>query len=142
MIRHSKKDLGTFNFLEHTADIKVEVKATSLECLLETCILALSNYMARGKRISRVIKKKVLIEGNDLPSILYRLLDEMIFLADAQQFVVGTIKVAKTPSGITAELWGDKTRNYTLTQVKAATYAEMILGQTKKGWKAQFVLDV
>lgn len=142
MIQHSKKGSGTFKLLEHTADIKMEVNAASLERLLETCVLALSNYMARGKRISRVIKKKVLIEGSDLPSILYRLLDEMIFLADVQQFVVGTVTVAKTPRGITAELWGDRTKNYTLTQVKAATYAEMTLGQTKKGWRAQFVLDV
>ena len=45
-------------------------------------------------------------------------------------------------NNLKAELFGDDTKNYHLTQIKAATYAEIEIKKTKSDWEAIVVLDV
>jgi len=131
-----------FEFLEHTADIKIRAQGKTVNEVFENCALAISNFLSRGKPIKAKIKKKIKIEGTDDESLLYSFLDELVFLLDAENFVVAKASVKIKGSKLEATLSGDKAKNYDLDHIKAATYAEMYVKKTKSGFEAQFVMDV
>lgn len=135
----AKKDIL---FLEHTADIKVQVRASSESKLFARCAEALSSYMVRNVAVKKKKKKEFVIGGIDRYALLYKMLDEIIYLADAEGFISSSAETSFSEKGIRVQLKGDDSKQYTLTQVKAATYAEMEIKKEGSGWKAQFVLDV
>ena len=132
-----------FEFLEHTADIKFKAYGKTLNEVYESCALAFSESIARGKKIKSKKKKKIEVLGNDKEAMLYSFIEELIYLLDADDFVVAKTKVSIKGKKLNAEIFGDDSKNYKeLDHVKAATYAEMYVKKTSKGWEAQMVLDV
>lgn len=137
-----------YKFLEHTADIKFRAYGKSLNELFENCALAVSDTLSRGGKIKTIKKKKITVKGNDNESLLYNFLEELIYLLDAEDFVVSKakVKIKEEIKGkkLQAEIYGDDTKNYKdLDHIKAATYAEMYIKKRKDGkFEAQVVLDV
>ncbi len=133
-----------FRFLEHTADIKFKAWGRTKEKAFESSVLAFSSYVARGQKINPVKKKALKIEGRDSESLLYRLMDELIYLVDSDNFIVSKAEIKIKGNKLEAVLFGDDVKKYKgLDHVKAATYAEMHINQLKGGiWEAQVVLDV
>ena len=132
-----------FKFLEHTADIKFLARGRTLNEVFENCVLAFSNYVSRGGKIKSPLKKIIKLGGEDNESLLYQLMDALIYLIDAEDFVASKAKVKISGKKLEAVVHGDKTSSYRgLDHVKAATYAEMHVKQLKAGWEAQVVLDV
>jgi len=133
-----------FEFLEHTADIKIRIYGKSIEEIFENAVLALSNYISRGQKIKSKIVKKIKVNGADMENLLLNFLDETIYLFDARNFIISKAKVRIKDKKLDVELFGDRASNYKeLDQVKAATYHEMYIKKLKAGrWEAQFVIDV
>ena len=136
-----------YKFLEHTADIKFRAYGKNINEIFENCALAVSHLFGRGRKIKSIKIKKVKLECQDNESLLYNFLDELIYLLDAENFVVSRAKVKIKEDGkkkLEAGIYGDDASNYKdLDQIKAATYAEMYIKQKSKGnWEAQVVLDV
>jgi SHS2 domain-containing protein len=137
----------TFEFLEHTADIKFRARGSTLNGAFAEAAHAFSYYVSRGKKIQMKKKKKFSLEAIDYGNLLYNFLDELIYLIDAEHFIVGkaTVKIDETssPMKLTAVLEGDDTSHYSdLDSVKAATYAEMSIREIADEWEVQAVLDV
>ena len=84
------------------------------------------------------------IKGKDNEEILYKFIDELIYLLDAKNFIVAKVKVKIKNNNLEAEVYGDNASKYKdLDHIKAATYSEMYIKQKKdKTWEAQVVLDV
>ena len=83
------------------------------------------------------------MSGNDLESLFYKFLDELIYLLDAENFITAKAKVTLRGYNLHAEIFGDSASNYkNLDHIKAATYAEMYIKKTEDGFEAQAVLDV
>ena len=133
-----------FEFLEHTADIKFRVYGKSLKEIFSNCSLAISHIISRGKNIKAVKKKEFTVSGKDNESLLYNFIDELIYLLDAENFVVSKIDVELLEGKLKAIVFGDDASRYKdLDSIKAATYAEMYVRVVKKGkWEAQVVVDV
>lgn len=133
-----------FEFLEHTADIKFRAFGKSKDEVFESCALALSNIISRGQKIEEKKKKMINVKGKDDENLLYNFLEELIYLLDAESFIVSRTRVKVGKGKLSAEIWGDIVEEYNdLDHVKAATYAEMYIKEIKKGkWEAQVVLDV
>ena len=132
-----------FRFLEHTADIKFKAYGKTLNEAFENVILAVSDYLGKGNNIEAVKRKKIKVEGDDEKSLLYNFVDELIYLVDAERFIVSGGKVKIKDGKLEGELWGDDVKNYKgLDHIKAATYAEMEIKKEKKGWMIQCVVDV
>ncbi len=132
----------TITFLEHTADIKFKVVGDSKKKVFEESVRAFSHYLTGGKRVKKEQKKNITIEATDTGELLYKLLDELIYFVDAESFIASSAKVSFTSKGITALIEGDRTDRYEISQVKAATYAEMYVKKKGSNWEAQVVLDV
>ena len=134
-----------YKFLEHTADVKFQAFGKSLEEVFENSVLAVSEVLSHGKKIKPVKVKKVKIEGGDNENFLYNLIEEVIYLLDAEGFIVSKAKINfdETTRSMEAEFHGDDSRNYKeLDQIKSVTYNEMFVKNEKGKWSVQVVLDV
>lgn len=133
----------TFQFLPHTADIKIVARARTKPLLFNECARALCSYVSDGKRIVPRQKKRIVIEGDDDASLLYQFLDELISLLDSARFLTVRADVTFTGATLHATCYGIRIpRESTFRHVKAATYAEMKIAKMNGDWKAQVVLDV
>ena len=133
-----------YKFLEHTADIKFLVYGRTLAEIFENSVLAVLDYISRGQKIKTTKGKIIDVSGNDLESLFYNFLDELIYLIDAENFITVKAKVTIRGYNLHAELFGDNTKSYKdLDHIKAATYSEMYIKKLPDGnLEAQAVMDV
>jgi SHS2 domain-containing protein len=133
-----------FKFLEHTADVKFLAFGKDKEEVFENSALALKEVICGKTKIKEEKEKKIRVEGNDLESLLYIFLEEIIYLLDGENFIISGIKNLKINGFVlNATIKGDETKNYHFTnKVKAITYNDMLIEQDKGKWTVQAVLDV
>ena len=131
-----------YEFLEHTADIKLKLYGSTLQEIFENSISAVAEYMSEGKKISPSKGKVIDVSGDDEKSLLLNFIDELLYLVDAENFIALKGSVLLRGNNLHAELFGDSTQKHNLKHIKAATFAEMLIKKEKSGWIAQLVLDV
>jgi SHS2 domain-containing protein len=141
-----------FIFLEHTADVKFEASGKTVEEAFENSALALKQTICPGIKVIGKKKKIVSIKKKDLESLLYGFLEEILYLLDAENFLMGEItKIKIDKFSLKATILGDDASEYEFTNsVKAITYNDMTItkekisdyGRHKDLWKIQAVLDV
>ena len=135
-----------YKFLEHTADVKFRAYGYSVEEAFLNSALAMNETIKGKIKIGEKIKKKIISEGRDLPSLLYNFLEEFLYLLDARGFLMSrieSIKINLRRFTLEAEVSGDYSKNYKFSNnVKAVTYNEMFVRKEKNEWICQAVLDV
>lgn len=132
-----------FKLLEHTADIKFQAFGKNLEKTFENSALALKEIMFGKIKVKEKIRKKFQIQGKDNLSLLYKFLEEFLFLLDAENFIFEKVKVKIKKNKLEAEISGDKSENYKFTNdVKAITYNQMKVEKLKDKFFTQVVVDV
>ena len=134
-----------FKFLEHTADIKFQAFGKDLNECFENSALAISDYLSRGEKIKSKVKKEIEVKGVDLKSLLYNFLEEIVYLLDAEHFILSKakVKISRDKKSLKAEISGDSADNYEdLDHIKAATYAEMKVEKLNGKCMVQAVMDV
>ena len=116
-----------FEILEHTADGKFRAYGKNLNEAFSNAAIAMFSLMTNIKKVKGKTKKKIIVEGIDLKSLLYKFLEELLFLFDSQGFLLKEVKSLKINKyKLTAEIIGDKAKNYEIFgDVKAVTYNEM-----------------
>lgn len=135
-----------FEFIEHTADVKFKAYGKTITESFENSLLAFSEVLSRGEKVESLKKKNIEIKGKDYEELLYNLIEELIYLSDAENFISSNSKLEiieneeKILKGI---IYGDDSGKYSeLDHVKAATYAEMHVKNLGDYWECQAVLDV
>ena len=132
-----------FEFLEHTADIKFKAYGRNLNKIFENVALAISEILSRSDEVKGRIVKKFELDGKDNESLLYGFIDELIYLLDADNFIISKAKVNILGNKLRAKIYGDDALRYKgLDHIKAATYSEMYIKKIKDKWEAQVVVDV
>lgn len=137
-----------YKFLEHTADVKIEVAEKTLEKAFVSSALALKEVMSDNASIKPKIKKEIKIKSENNESLLYDFLEQFLYLFDARDFIlskINKIKITKSKDKLilTAIALGDKASRYKFTNdVKAITYNEMFIKKQKNKTTIVFVLDV
>ena len=134
-----------YKFLPHTADVKFRAYGRNLEEQFSNAALATTSVMFDPEQIEPNEEKKVSVTGKDKEALLYNWLEEIIYLCDAEFFILHEVKDAKieeTAKGfkITGVFVGDKYKEKYKrhTGVKAVTYSEMEITDEY----VQVVLDV
>jgi len=133
-----------FKFLEHTADVKFQAFGKNAEEVFENSALAFKETICGKKKIKGVEEIKVTAKGKDYEKLLYNFLEEILYLLDAENFLISKIKKIKIKgSKLIATISGDKASKYRFTNnVKAVTYNEMFIKKEKGRWISQVVVDV
>lgn len=140
--------MKSYKFLEHTADAKFRAYGKSLEGAFMNSAYAMLSLMYDVEQVAALKIKKIEVRGKDKENLLYNFLEEMLFLQDAERFVmhefVRPIKIIEVQDGfkISAELIGDNIKEeYEISPVvKAVTYNEMKISE--KPLFVQVVVDI
>ncbi|MEK6884691.1 MAG: archease [Nanoarchaeota archaeon] len=135
-----------FIFLPHTADVKFQAYGKTLEESFKNSALATAKAMFKGK-VKEKKRKKIKAKGNDFENLLYNFLDEIVYLFDAENFLLSQVKKMKINNKqgfkLEAELIGDNSENYDINEhVKSVTYHDMFVKKEKNKYVVQVVLDV
>jgi len=131
-----------------TADAAFDAFGKTAEKLFENAALATSEIMVDFKTLKTKITKKIVLTAENNEQLLFKFLDQIVFLKDSEQLLFKKFKVKiaqDKPCTLEADCIGDKISQETQklrNDIKAVTYHNFKLEQTKQGWKARVVLDI
>jgi SHS2 domain-containing protein len=132
-----------YKFVEHTADVKFLASGKTKDEAFENSALALKEIMCGKMKIKENKERKIHVKGKDDEARLYLFLEEILFLLEAEKFVISKAKVKIKGEKVEAIIFGDDAKNYHFTnKVKAITYSEMNVKKEKDICKIRAVLDV
>lgn len=132
----------SYKFLPHTADLKIEIESENLESVFEEIVKAIVDFSTESKKIEHYEKKEINVEGNDLRSLIYNFIDEIIYLIE-DGFIPQETKIKINKNKLTAKINGDKAINYhPINPPKSATYSEMKIFEDEEKWILIFVIDI
>jgi SHS2 domain-containing protein len=136
-----------FKFLDiTTADVAFEAYGKDLNELFANAALAMFEVMINTKQIKPKVERKVKIEGNDLQSLMFNWLNELLVFVDSENLAFSEfeVKVDEEKLKLEAICKGEemnKEKHETRTHVKACTYHQMEIKKNKI-WKAKVILDI
>ncbi len=136
-----------FKFLDiTTADVAFEAYGKTLEELFANAALAMFEVMINTKQIEKKVEKRIKLKGNDLESLMFNWLNELLFFYGSENLAFSDFKVKIDEKNLTleAKVFGEPInpeKHETRTEVKAATMHKMKVWK-EETWKAQVILDI
>ncbi|ATZ60717.2 MAG: archease [Methanosarcinales archaeon Met12] len=137
-----------FEFLDFaTADVCFRAYGATLDEVFANAALAMFETMVETKGVVPKITKDVEVNGEDLVSLMFNWLNELLFYVDAEGLVFSrfNVKVDERRMTLSAKATGEQIdfqRHETKTDVKACTYHDMTIEKRNGKWVAQVILDV
>jgi len=134
----------SYEFLEHTADVKFRADGVTIEEMFSFAADALNETVRGDIKILEQEERLFEVEGVDNANLLYNFLEEFLFLLDAEEFLVARVKEIKIEGDkLKCVVVGDDVDNYKFTNdVKAVTYSEMVVKEKDGKFVCEVVLDV
>ena len=146
----------TFKFLENVSlsDVAFQASGKTPEELFAAAGEAvLATQIKNYKRIKPKVKKQLLLKAESIEQLLFKFLDELVFLKDKDLLLfnkfsgmkIGQKKGNGKGFSLKCTAVGEKLdtkRHISLVDVKAVTMHLFELKKQGKGWKAKVVLDV
>ena len=148
---------GHYEYLDDIATSDVAFRATGRtleEMLAAAADATLEVMLPEPAALKPRIKQEIRLTEQNEEMLLYRLLEELVFLKDAKQLLlrVESLKVTHAKEGrgksalsLTAECAGDRIdpEKFTLgVDVKAVTMHLFSVKRTQEGWEARVILDI
>ena len=141
-----------YKFLEDIAiaDVAFEATGRTLEELLESAGLAVTNTMVKDlKSVKHVVQKNFKVEGENAEKLMFNFLQELIFLKDAELLLFNKFQLDIIPKKnklqLSVKAYGEKLdmkKHELLVDVKAVSLHSFKVEETKDGWVADVILDV
>lgn len=138
-----------YRILPHAADGKFRAFGRTLEEAFANAALAAASFMWDWRRIAPAGSISIEVAGRDLEQLLYRFLEEVLYVFETRRFVLAAaegVTIESAPDGrrLRALLRGDEIGPGTELhgEVKAVTYNEMKIEEDGGGWTVQAVLDL
>jgi SHS2 domain-containing protein len=141
-----------YRYLEEiaTADVALEAWGASLEETFAAAADATINVMVQDlDSIALQTRRSIRLDSDEPDMLLFELLQELIFLKDAEQLLlrVSGIRIQQNSKGWLLEAHGDgekidATKHALIVDVKAVTLHRFALEQVSEGWRAFIILDI
>jgi SHS2 domain-containing protein len=144
--KHMKQEERRYRYIEHPSDVGFEAFGSSLEALFANAALAMYSFMTDVTAIAATEERVITVEAEDLYSLMFDWLDELLFLFEAEFLVMTDFNIAVDTStfSITGTCRGgkfDPEQHEAGIIIKAVTY-NMMEVKKNEWWHAQVVLDV
>ncbi len=139
--------MKSFEYLEHTADIKFRAYGENVAEMLNNAALALFNSMTDTSTVQIIDTWKVNLSATELEQLAYNWLSELVFLFETEFAIFSkfNIKIEQNKEWkLEAQIGGEKIdiKRHTFdNEVKAITLHEFII-KKNDFWCIQVVLDV
>jgi len=137
-----------FKFIDiTTSDVAFIAYGKDLNELFANAALAMFEVMINSKQIEPKVERKVKVKGDDLLSLLFEWLNELLFYYGAENLAFSKfeVKVDEKNFGLEATCYGEKInpeKHETKTEVKACTMHKMKIEKVNNIWQAQVILDI
>jgi SHS2 domain-containing protein len=139
-----------YEFLEDIsrADVAFEATADSLEELMRDAARAVTETQVDIGKVQKRRERRISVEAENVEELLYKFLDELIFIKDTEQLVFCEFDVAVEEKAKTFRLRcrarGEKlhARHQPKVDVKAVTMHHFFVRREGGRWRARVVLDV
>jgi SHS2 domain-containing protein len=120
-----------YRYLDHTADIKFEAYGKTYEEVFMNAGYAFENVIIDTDLVEKKIIKKINLSSQDIMSLLYDFLEQLIILIEVEHFVlseISKVEIDRENNALFVKLVGDEIieDKYSFkTEVKAVTYNDM-----------------
>lgn len=136
-----------YELLEHTADIRIRVKAKSLSDLFRRSALAMFDIIADGPAKDKQLKAHTLFvrqAANNAEELFINWLNELLSLSQAKGLIFNEFIIEKMDEKyIEARVSGFGMSAYWVNvEIKAATYHQLSVKKVAQGWQAEVIFDV
>jgi len=137
-----------FEFLDFaTADVCFRAYGATLDEVFANAALAMFEVMVETKNVAPKVTKEIEVKGEDLKSLMFDWLNELLFYVDSEGLVFSEfdVKVNEKQMTLSAKVSGEQInpQKHTIkTEVKACTYHDMKVEKCDGKWMAQVILDV
>lgn len=134
----------SFEELSHTADVKIQVSAPTLEDLFSDALQALMQVMYGKDRKGGNLREFTLHAGNN-ESLLVDFLSEVLFISEVDGLVFSRADITITGEELHAVLDGepfDPARHAGGAEVKGISYSGLIISHDTNGYMLDVLLDV
>ena len=136
-----------FEFVDiTTSDVAFVARGKNLNELFENAALAMFEVMVNTKQIKPKIEKKIKVKAEDLNSLMFSWLNELLVYVDGENLAFSefNVKIDEEKFELSATCKGEKInreKHETKTAVKSCTYHQMKI-ERRKEWSAQVILDI
>ncbi|XP_028406098.1 protein archease-like [Dendronephthya gigantea] len=138
-----------YEYLDHTADVQLHAWGDDLKEAFEQVGLAMYGYMTELSTVDVERTETIQAEGDDILSLLFHFLDELLFLFCAEPFFIGKeIEITefdKENFTIKATVQGetfDLDKHPQGTEVKAITYSNMQVFDDQEKHEVYVIIDI
>jgi SHS2 domain-containing protein len=132
--------VGVFRWVDHTAELELEIEAPSEEAVFADALAALAELVGDGG--GAPVSREIEVTADDRALLLVEWLSELVYLSELEELVPERIAALELTEGrLRATVEGRRGRPRHL--VKAVTLHRLELtGDDDAGWSARVVLDV
>jgi SHS2 domain-containing protein len=129
--------------IDHTADLALEIWGPDEVAVLREAARAVVGIVTEQGAVGTGERRDVELEALDGADRLVRWINEILYLATVEEFVTADASVSLHEGGLRATLVGEaKGRHLLRTEIKSATYHDLLLEQREGGIFARVVMDV
>ena len=123
----------SFRFLDHTADVKIEVEGQTLESCFKGASKAVFTFMLQDAKIAEKEQLDLDIKSENLEALLYDFIDKLLYHFYADDFIPSRyeeLKIEQDKQGyvlhamVIGDLYDPDTHGF-IDEIKAMTYNEM-----------------
>ncbi|MEA2076167.1 MAG: archease [Euryarchaeota archaeon] len=142
----TREEEHRYRYIEHPSDVGFEAYGATLEALFANAALAMYSFMTDVDAIETAEEREVTVNAEDLYSLMFDWLDEMLFLFESDSLVMKNFDITVDDSmfRITGKCRGgkfDPAKHESGIIIKAVTYNMMEVKENEV-WHARVVLDV
>ncbi len=138
--------MKSYKFLSHTADVRLQVKASTLEELFRVALAGMNELIkkeAGQDKNNFTIKKKVTLSSVDTTALLIDFLSEVLSLSHKESVVFYRVDFVELDNkSLRAIIKGRQVKSFD-EDVKAVTHHEAEVKKNKQGnWETVIVFDI
>ncbi|UCE34479.1 MAG: archease [Deltaproteobacteria bacterium] len=135
-----------YEIIDHTADLGIVVKGGNVKELFVNAANAMTDLMVKADTSEKGIKRKLIVEGEDLPDLMVRWLSEILYLFSGEHILVSAMEIGSiNPTrlhSILSVVSLEKSRHEILREIKGVTYHQIAVEETGDGWEARVIFDI
>lgn len=143
--RDNEKSVSPFRFeeIEHTADVALRVYGKDLKELLQNAALGMACLICEETFLSdENIHHSLEIIADDIEGLLVEWLNELVFLVEVKSFIFQRLEIQTiSETYLKAKIYGKIAREMKV-HIKAVTYHNLNIVETKNGLEATVVFDI
>ena len=135
-----------FRIVDHPADLALAVEAEILPDIYRFCAMGMTEALVGLDCVRTEISERIIIKGRDLEELLIRMLGELLYLFSTRkvvfkEFIVEYLNYEKLTLFARGEKLDDQ-RHAIKSEIKAATYHNLLIDTTDHGFTVTVVFDL